>query len=150
MPRLCPPEVFLAGRTVRVGVSLGGPKVFVGCQVSERELVRISVLHDPLLGFGVRGFLRLDLLAGIVDFSDVASINGYEIYRMGSVVTHDCGVNCVSLLCGLGEVQDKRDGAVVIEDGKSLSVPVSYIITTCDATQLDLYGNETAWLHKPP
>jgi hypothetical protein len=97
VPRLCPPEVFLAGRAVRVSVSLGGPKVLVGRDVSEGKLVRISVLHDPLLGFRVRGFLRLDLLAGIVDFSTMAPINGDQIDCMGSVVTHDCGVYLLGL-----------------------------------------------------
>ena len=146
MSRLCPPELFVACHAVRAAVPLGGTKVFVGRDVAQGELVLVSVLQHPLLGFGLRGFLSLDFLAGVVDFTHVSAIYGYQIDSVGLVVSHDCGV----LFCGFEKSPGRRDGESVIEGWIALSVSVSCTIAKSDATRLDLCCNETACLHKLP
>lgn len=93
MSRLCTPELFLARRAVRVGVSLGGSKVLVGVDVSKSKLVStvvgVLVLHHPLLRFRLRCSLCLDFFAGVVDFGDMTTVDCDEIYGVGR--THDCG-----------------------------------------------------------
>lgn len=90
MSRLCPPELLVACRAMRVDVSLRGPKISVRRDVSKGELVFASVLHYPLLGPGIGCFLGLDLLSGIVDFGNVTAVDGDEVHSVGG--THDCDV----------------------------------------------------------
>jgi hypothetical protein len=84
--RLCSPELFrVRRRAMCTTIAFGSPKISIRCDIPEGELVcivRILMLNYPLLRLGLRCFLGLHLLSGVVNFDDVTAVDGNEVHSL--------------------------------------------------------------------
>jgi hypothetical protein len=91
--RLCSPELLCVCGAMCTTSALGSPEIRIGCDISKRELICfmcVLPLHHPLLGLGHRCLLGLDFLSVIINFDDVAAIDGDDVDRVGE--RHSCDI----------------------------------------------------------